>query len=155
MVSRHTLPIVMYVLIALAVVFALAAVAMIVYVVYHYVCKGVFAPVRKVRARVLRKGQREYEVDAPKYWAGDSLGTLLWVRVMAALGRETTFTVYRSLDYYAVFLADGEEREFMVSEETFANLHEGDEGILAYKGNLFRYFLPTVARAPQPRSRYV
>lgn len=135
-----------------ALVAALVAVGVVGYVVYYYVFRGLLAPVRKTRAKVLRKHQREYEVDAPKYIGGPGVGSILFNLVMTAMGRDVTVTVVRYSDYFVVFDANGSEQEFAVSEDAYIDMQEGDEGILSYKGSLFRYFLPlrSVPQKPPP-----
>jgi hypothetical protein len=142
MISTSAAPIVMFALIALEILAGIATIGVIAYVIYFYVVKGLLAPARETRAKVLRKSQREWEVDAPKYIGGPGVGSMLFSRGMAALGKDTTFTVYESWDYLVRFSIDGQEREFAVPEATYIDIQEGDEGVLSYRGELFKYFLP-------------
>ena len=129
-------------ILAIVVLPLIAAVGIVGYVIYFYVFQGLFSPVRKARAKAVRKYQREWELDAPRYIGGPAVGSILFNRIMTGLGRDVTVTVYRTNDYFVVFQFDGGEQEFAVSEETYTNIHEGDEGVLYYKGHLFKSFLP-------------
>ncbi len=113
-----------FVIVVVAAAGVVAVIGIVLYLADHYIRRGLLAPERKVRARVLRKMQEGRYVDEA----------------------DSTWGVSEVMDYsyFVVFGADGHQLEFAVSEETFANLHEGDEGVLAHKGTIFKYFLPLV-----------
>lgn len=124
---------------AAGIAFLAATAAMIGYVIYYYVFAGLLAPMKRQTACALLKAQRETEVDVP-----DTFGIWCWfaLALRRILTRETTFTVYRSWDYFITFqLLDGRRLEFSVPEATYASVSEGDEGLLVYKGTIFRQFV--------------
>jgi hypothetical protein len=138
----HSANVVYYVLLLLGILAAAAVVGVIGYVIYFYVFRGLLMPVRETRARVVRKRQREWEVDVPRNVFLSGWRSVLYRIMMTAAGRDVTTTVYDSWDYYAVFSIDGKEQEFALPETTYVDIEEGDEGMLTYKGDLFKYFLP-------------
>ncbi len=137
-----------WLVIVLVALLALAALAMVGYVVYYYVARGWLAPVRRTQARVILKQDREHEVDVPKSLVEDELDMLIdTVRVKA--GWDPMFTVYRYWDYFITFAFDGGQQEFAVKEDLYASVHEGDEGLLVYKGNLLKHFIPGALKAEE------
>lgn len=116
------------------VLMGLATIGMVGYLIYYYVLQGLLAPTRSALARVLWKQQKETEINGPP--VGNRALSL-------ALGEDDTITLYQSWDYFVTFqFLDGRKQEFQVSEAIYASLHEMDEGLLIYKGNLFKQFLP-------------
>ena len=113
-----------------AALFALAAVAMVVYVIYYYVIAGLFARTTTITASVLRKRQS----------GSDATPSLLDVVTSDeyALTDEGTSGSY---DYFLVFDAGGKELEFAVPEAAYGEVMEGDTGLLIHRGNLFKRFI--------------
>ncbi len=138
MASNHTNVAVFGVLVILLVaLFALAVIGMIGYVIYYYVFRGLLAPVRRAHARVLRKTDRQRDVTVPlsRGYGNGVLDTLLD-------SPDSDPVIYRSADCFVTFIFEGGQQEFAVPESLYANLHEGDEGLLVYKGNLLKDFIP-------------
>jgi hypothetical protein len=113
-----------------AILFALAAVAMVVYVIYYYVIAGLLTRTTQVPASVLRRRQS----------GSDSLPSVMDVLTSGEYSLEDE--VSGPYDYFIMFDVHGREVEFPVPEAVYANLMEGDTGWLVHKGNLFRQFIP-------------
>lgn len=127
-----------------AIVLALAAVAMVVYVIYYYVFAGLLARTTTVPAEILRKKQTTSgEVSAA------------FVELLSSDGfsvgpPEERATGY---DYYIVFGVYGKEREFAVPEEVYGSVMEGDSGWLTHRGNIFLRFFPADAELDSSAGR--
>lgn len=129
-----------FILIALVLLLILATIGMIGYVIYYYVLRGWLAPVRRVVARIVRKADREHEVDLPAWVVfGYSIWGLIW-RLMPWY--DDQITVYHSWDYFITFEFDNKQQEYSVPESLYSSVSEGDEGLLVYKGNLLTHFIP-------------
>ena len=116
-----------------------ATVAMLGYCIYYYVFRGLLAPTRQALARVILKRQEGIEVDTPAY--GGRFGWILSMLLSEDGNVYTTDTTYRTSAYSIVFqFVNGYQQEFSVPEEVYASVSEMDEGLLVYKGNLFRHF---------------
>jgi hypothetical protein len=114
---------------AAIVLFALATIAMVAYVIYYYVLRGLLARTTTVPARVLRKYQREhYEGGSSSY---DDEGLI-------SRGADLVTSSY---DLSVLFDVRGKEMDFPVPEHVYADISEGDAGLLTHKGTLFRRFL--------------
>ena len=112
-----------------AVLFALATIAMVAYVIYYYVLRGLLARTTTVPATVIRKHQREHNAGVSSSYDDDGL-----------IGRGADFAAY-SYDFFVLFDVRGKEMEFPVSGDVYADVSEGDAGLLVHKGTLFRRFL--------------
>lgn len=118
---------------------ALAAVAMLAYVIYYYVVAGVLAPTRRVMAEVVRKHQAERTSGSASYFGDNSD---LIDRIDDSLG-----LMY---DFYMVFQVGDRSLEFSVPMSVYADVTEGDTGMLVHKGNLFRRFIKGAAGWSDP-----
>lgn len=111
-----------------AVVLVIASVAMVIYVIYHYIVRGVFARTHTVPAQVLRKYQNEAGAgpyfDTEDDACGGSLGDYA-----------------PGYSFFIVFRVGGGQMDFCVSERVYADVSEGDTGFLVHKGTLFRRFV--------------
>ena len=135
---------VFYAVVVCIVLFLIASVAMIAYVIWYYVLCGYLAPKTRVIASIMRKREREWAFDVPEGAGGDMVAALAWNEINAKLKRDSGVRVYESWDYYITFDVDGKEVELAVPEEVFINATEGDRGLLILKGNLFERFIPGV-----------
>jgi|GEM_PF-6327788 len=106
----------------------LAAVAMVLYVIYYYVIAGLLAPTRRVMARVLVKRQRER-------FGGSSYCTDEYADTLKDGNDEVSY------DFYIIFEVGARRLEFPVPMSVYADIDEGDTGLLVHKGNLFRSFI--------------
>jgi len=122
------------------VVVALAAIAMVLYVIYYYVFAGLFAPTRRVMAQVVLKRQRQ-RVGGDVSWFAD--------RENDPMGYSDE-DADLACDFFAVFEADGKRLEFAVPMSVYVDLDQGDTGILIHKGNLFRGFIKGAAGWSDP-----
>lgn len=121
------------------VVMGLAMVAMVGYLIYYYVVQGLLAPTRQAVARVILKRQEGTEVDTPAH--GGRFGWLLNLVTFDDDNLDTTTTTYRTSAYSIVFqFLNGYQQEFSVPEDVYTSVSEMDEGLLVYKGTLFRQF---------------
>lgn len=134
-----------YYLIIILITFLVAAtVGMVGYLIYYHLVGGIFASTRRVVARVRLKRQRDYQVDVPPYMlAGGTYGIIQNI-IDRALKRDSGITVYHSWDYFITFVTDDKVIEMCVPEEVYANVSEGEQGLLVYKGNHFKHFIPGV-----------
>jgi hypothetical protein len=114
---------------AAIVIFALAMVAMLLYVIYYYVLRGLLARTTTVPATVIRKHQCEYDTAGSGMYDGDDL-------VDMAVDKASY-----SYNFYVLFDAQGTQIEFPVPEHVYADISEGDAGLLTHRGTLFRRFL--------------
>jgi len=138
---------------------ALAAVVMAGCWAYRCIVGVWLAPVRRTAARVLLKTQREYEVTRSGLRCGNSVtGAIAEVLLDSEPGvfyaSEEACPAY---DYFITFEFDGGRQEFAVKEDLYASVHEGDEGLLVYKGDALKHFIPGATRVeeiapPRPRS---
>lgn len=125
---------------------ALAIVGMIGYVVGQCVWSWL-SPVRRAAATVLRKTQRGYEVTRSGWRCSSPITAAVVESVIDGepygcySGEETEY------DYFITFAFDGRQQEFAVKEELYASVHEGDEGLLVYKGNMLKHFIPGATQA--------
>jgi len=130
----------------LAVVLGLAClVAMVAYVIYYYVIMGLLQPARRVQAVVLRKSQRACEL-------ADSLTDAFCLSGSAEVDGaiDTKADYMPDQEYFIVFEFLGKQQEFSVPAHVYAAVCEGDTGLLIYRGNLFRDFIPNVDACAPP-----
>jgi hypothetical protein len=136
--------------IVLVAVLALAALAMIGYAVYCRVARGWLAPVRRTVARVMLKTQREHEVTRSGATLGDGVaGAVFDTLLNSETSQYYDEGVYSTYEYFITFAFDGGQREFAVKEDLYASVHEGDEGLLVYKGDLLKHFIPGALKAEE------
>lgn len=138
-----------YMIVALVILLAVATVGMIAYLIYYHLVCGVFAPTRRVAAHVRLKRQRDYQVDTPSPYMIFAYGTwdLIWSIIDRAFNRDSGITIYHSWDYIITFVVNEKVVELYVPEEVYANVSEGDQGLLVYKGNHFKHFIPRALSA--------
>lgn len=130
-----------YVIVALVILLAVAAVGIIGYLIYHHLLCGLLAPTRRVVARVRLKKQREYEVEVEPYMlVGGVWGYLLRI-INEALRRDNSIPLYHSWDYNITFVVNDRVVELYVPEEVYSDVSEGEQGLLVYKGNHFKHFI--------------
>jgi hypothetical protein len=137
---------------AFVVLAAICVVVVIGYVVYYYAANGLFAPTRREMAKVLWKRDREYDVDVPRGVIPMVAASVLPLpfRFLA------NFVLYRmlrfngeqpicdSMDFFITFDIGDKHMEFAVPMDVFADTQDGDEGLLVYKGAIFKEFITGV-----------
>ena len=89
---------------------------------------GLLAPTRRVMARVLVKRQRER-------FGGSSYCTDEYADTLTDGNDEVSY------DFYIIFEVGARRLEFPVPMSVYADIDEGDTGLLVHKGNLFRSFI--------------
>ena len=133
---------------------ALAVVAMFAYVGY-WLIRNAASPTEQVRARVVRKRTKPWDVSL-LVGLGESETQGLGAkrpnrrklgRIRACLTRFLPFpelTLAAGTDCYITFEFGGREEEFNVPMATYLNIEEGDPGLLVFQGEKFRHFVKGV-----------
>lgn len=121
-------------------------VLILIFLLYHYVFGRWLAPLKTAQARVVRK------TDRCKTWVNtedDRLGREGWFEdrawevlseFLSRLLKRPIGPIIQEMSYYVEVQVAGKRIEFTVSEEQYASVSEGDEGLLTYKGNKFVRF---------------
>lgn len=134
-----------YLIILFVILLVLAGVGMAGYVIYYYLLRGWLAPVKRARARVVRKRQREWEVDVPPQLlsrvTGGVPGFVISILISLFTRNDPDAMLYDSWDYFVTFSVNGQEVEFAVPEQAFIDAIEGNEGLLVSRGTLFKHFI--------------
>lgn len=143
-----------YGLIALAWAVGLSAALMVAYVIFWQM-RNWFSPTVRVRASVVRKCAKPWDVSIPgetPEMAAARLGTLgrdpesaakAYLK-SAASSDAPEIEIMGGVDYYVTFDVNGRETELRVSETAYIQAQEGDEGLLVFRGERFMQFTPRV-----------
>jgi hypothetical protein len=142
-----------YIIPAIVVIAALSLASMAVYLIYYWVI-NLLSPLARVSARAVRKRHFSKNLSVDLSPGGRLLGKT------AASGdaeawdyspdshepRSAEITLVQSAECFITFDVGGRELEFRVPTQLYIDTHEGDEGLLVYRGELFRKFIPGAKR---------
>ncbi len=131
-----------------------AMTGVIVYVIYWLV-RNQLSPVTRVRAKVVRRRFKEWDVGlatSTPEMAVAELGLLgsnpqeAWEAYSRAAARSEAkdLNIAEGKNFFVTFLVNGEEIEFAVPEESYTAATEDLEGLLVYQRQAFRHFIPRV-----------
>lgn len=130
-------------------------IGVIIYVVYWLV-RNQLSPVTRVRAKVVRRRFKEWDVGLPTStpaMAAAKLGLLgsnpqqAWEAYSRSAARSEAedLNVAEGRNYFVTFLVNGHEIEFAVPEDSYGACAENAEGLLVYQGEAFRHFIPRIS----------
>lgn len=127
----------------------LAAGVFVVAFVVFWLIRNQLSPVVRVPARVVRRRMKEWDVTLTQrapigIYGRDARAA--WHAWSYRLGRENVAEapIVEGKDYYVTFDFEGREMEFSVSEDDYVQADENVEGLLVYRGEQFRHFIPGV-----------
>ena len=143
-----------YVLIAVGVLLFAGALFVIFYSGF-WVAKNKLSPVMRVEARVVRRRKEDWDiglVGGPSEL--ERLGMMgrdsrtAWKAYSRRMekGDVRELNIASGADYFVTFDVNGQECEFLVSEDYYIKCSEETQGLLVYRGEEFMYFVPGVAQ---------
>jgi hypothetical protein len=140
-----------YVLTVVLAAAALAALSVVAYVVYWFIHNTV-SPTLRVRAKVVRKTAKQWDIAIPLGESPEMAGARLGLMGRDRNGAAEAFKkaavcedmgevdVASGVDCYVTFSFDGREKEFLVPMDVYTGLEDGSEGLLVVQGDKFRHF---------------
>jgi len=141
-----------YLLLAALVLVALGIAFVFGYDVFWFVSNRL-SPVTRTQARVVRKRSKPWDVsivgETQEMYAA-RMGTMgrnprraakAYLR-SAASGDAPEIDIASWNDYLVTFACDGNDIELLVPEETYIKCEEGVEGLLVFRGEHFKHFIP-------------
>jgi hypothetical protein len=137
-----------YALIVAAAGVAMAVVGIVGYLVYWAVANHL-VPVKRVRARVIARRFKEWDITPPLPWSGivalamtDRNRNDIWRAWSRFLRRKPAEPGIYGKDFFVTFEYLGSTFELNVSEADYVRCSEGATGWLKHQGELFRGFAP-------------
>lgn len=113
-----------------------------------------FSPIVHIQAKVIRRRTVPWDVsivgESPEMWAarmglrGRNPGKAAKAYLNSAAKDLPEIEVAGGNDYFVTFAFSGREEEFLVPEDAYVRCEEGSEGLLVFRGEQFRHFIPDV-----------
>lgn len=113
------------------------------------------SPVTRVQAKVIRRRTAPWDVsvigETPEM-AAARLGMMgrdphraakAYLR-SAAVGDAPEIEIAGGTDYFVTFTLGGHEEEFLVTEQAYIRCEDGTEGLLVFRGEQFKHFMPDI-----------
>lgn len=136
------------------IVFSIIVIAVVLFMAFvfgymgYWLIRNFIAPTKRTRAIVIRKRHNHWDASIPLETGRLRGGMLGSYSVEADRARSTRnlpeISLAEGTDCYITFGFDGREVEFAVPSRLYIDTDDGDEGLLVYKGEKFKFFIPHV-----------